>query len=89
LGPRAVVLMRGHGMSVVADTRAGGPVRWAAFRSYYTQINGGVLTEALKLGRPRFLNQYEVKRTNDSIDRWWDNFAALAAAHSYANERKD
>ena len=88
LGSRSVVLMRGHGMSVVADTRPGGPARWVAFRSYYTQVNGAVLTEALRLGKPAFMNQFEVKRTNDSIDRWWDNFAALAAAHSYVEARK-
>ena len=85
LGNRNVVLMRGHGMSVVADNAPGGPARWVAFRAYYTQINARAEAEAIKLGgRPEFLNEYEVNRT-DNIDRWWGNFAALAKAHAYVD----
>jgi ribulose-5-phosphate 4-epimerase/fuculose-1-phosphate aldolase len=60
--------MRGHGMAVV-----GPDVHWTVFRSVYTELNARIELEALKLGQPKFMNQYEVNRT-DRIDRSWNQW---------------
>ncbi|HTI66415.1 MAG TPA: class II aldolase/adducin family protein [Caulobacteraceae bacterium] len=73
LGPRAVALMRGHGMAV-----AGGSVREAVFEAIYTQVNARIETEALKLGPPVFMNRFEVMRT-ERIARQWDLWASAVA----------
>jgi HCOMODA/2-hydroxy-3-carboxy-muconic semialdehyde decarboxylase len=70
LGDRAVVLMRGHGMSVVGAT-----VKEAVLRAIYTQLNARIETTSLGLGTPNFLNGFEVKRT-DPVDRPWEMWAA-------------
>jgi ribulose-5-phosphate 4-epimerase/fuculose-1-phosphate aldolase len=72
LGQRAVVLMRGHGMSVVAAN-----VKEVVLRSIYTQLNARIETVALRMGEPMFLNAFEVQRT-DPIDRPWEAWAAKA-----------
>jgi ribulose-5-phosphate 4-epimerase/fuculose-1-phosphate aldolase len=74
LGDRNVVLMRGHGMTVVGPS-----IRDAVFRSVYTQVNAQVELEALRLGPPVFMNKFEVMRT-ERITRQWDMWAAKAAA---------
>lgn len=45
LGDEAVILMRGHGMTVVAPE-----VRLAVFRAVYTDVNARVQTAALSMG---------------------------------------
>ena len=50
LGARSVVLMRGHGMAVVAAS-----VRMVVMRAVYTQLNAQIEAEALKLGAPIFM----------------------------------
>jgi ribulose-5-phosphate 4-epimerase/fuculose-1-phosphate aldolase len=72
LGDRPVVLMRGHGMSVVAEN-----VKLVVLRAIYTQLNARIEAAALRLGEPNFLNAYEVLRT-DPIDRPWEVWAADA-----------
>ena len=71
LGPAAVVLMRGHGSTVV-----GGTVRQAVFRAVYTEVNAKLQSEALRLGPPIFLTAAEAAAaaaTNDGqIDRAWN-----------------
>jgi HCOMODA/2-hydroxy-3-carboxy-muconic semialdehyde decarboxylase len=74
LGNRTVVLMRGHGMTVVGPT-----IRRATYNAVYTQVNAQVETEALRLGKPKFLNQYEVERRGEA-NRAWDAWARHAAA---------
>ena len=76
LGTRAVALMRGHGMIVVADT-----LPWVTSRAIYTQQNAQVELEALALGKPNFLNSYEVNRA-DRVGRHWELWAAQANAHA-------
>src|SRR5262249_13311477 len=76
LGARAVALMRGHGMVVVADT-----LPWVTFRAIYTQENARVELQALQLGKPNFLNAFEVNRA-DRVERHWDLWAAQAKAHA-------
>ena len=72
LGARSVVLMRGHGMAVVAPT-----IKLAVLRSIYTQLNARIEAAALPLGSPKFLNAEEAKRT-DPTDRPWEAWAARA-----------
>ena len=71
LGPAAVVLMRGHGSTVV-----GGTIRQAVFRAVYTEVNAKLQSEALRLGPPIFLTAEEAAAaaaTNDGqIDRAWN-----------------
>jgi HCOMODA/2-hydroxy-3-carboxy-muconic semialdehyde decarboxylase len=54
LGSNAVVLMRGHGSTVV-----GANVRQAVFRAVYTEVNAKLQSEALKLGPPIYMTAEE------------------------------
>jgi HCOMODA/2-hydroxy-3-carboxy-muconic semialdehyde decarboxylase len=72
LADRSVVLMRGHGMAVVAAS-----VQMVVLRSIYTQLNAKIETEALRLGAPTFLNEAEASRV-DPTDRPWEIWAADA-----------
>ena len=47
LGAKSVALMRGHGDVVVGPT-----VRVAVFRTYYTDVNARLQTQAIALGGP-------------------------------------
>jgi len=71
LGDSSVVLMRGHGSTVV-----GGSVEEAVFRAVYTEINARLQAQALTLGDPVFLSEGEAARataTNRSVlARAWD-----------------
>ena len=60
LGAECVVLMRGHGMTVVGPS-----VRHATSRAIYTQLNAQIALEALKLGPIISLNATEAKRVNE------------------------
>jgi ribulose-5-phosphate 4-epimerase/fuculose-1-phosphate aldolase len=75
LGSRSVVLLRGHGMAVAAPT-----TRDAVMRAIYTRVNAQVQTEALKLGEPVFMNDFEVTRV-DPISRQWPLWVRQAEAH--------
>jgi len=74
LGDRAVVLMRGHGMTVAAAD-----VKLVVLRAIYAQLNARIEAAALRLGEPTFLNSYEVQRT-DPVDRPWEVWAANVGA---------
>ncbi len=71
LGERAVVLMRGHGATVV-----GANLRQAVFRAVYTEVNARLQSEALRLGAVTFLNAEEAANAaamNDKVlSRAWD-----------------
>jgi ribulose-5-phosphate 4-epimerase/fuculose-1-phosphate aldolase len=70
LGPHPVVLMRGHGSVAAAQS-----VRHVVFRAVYTVVNARTEAEALKIGKPTFLNEKEAAaamKTNDGlVDRPW------------------
>lgn len=70
LGPTPVVLMRGHGVTVV-----GASVRQAVFRAVYTEINARLQAQALALGPVTFLSEGETlsatKSIDTQIDRAW------------------
>jgi HCOMODA/2-hydroxy-3-carboxy-muconic semialdehyde decarboxylase len=72
LGTRSVVLMRGHGMVVVAPS-----ARMVVLRAVYTQLNARIETESLKLGQPIYLNESEASRI-DPTDRPWEVWVADA-----------
>lgn len=74
LGDRAVVLMRGHGMTVVGPS-----IRLSVMRAIYTQVNARIEATALQLGQPVFLNRHEVTRT-DPVDRPWERWVARLPA---------
>jgi HCOMODA/2-hydroxy-3-carboxy-muconic semialdehyde decarboxylase len=71
LGDRAVVLMRGHGSTVV-----GGTLRQAVFRAVYAELGARLQAEAMRLGPVTYLTAEEAEaaaRSNDGqIDRAWD-----------------
>jgi HCOMODA/2-hydroxy-3-carboxy-muconic semialdehyde decarboxylase len=70
LGPHPVALMRGHGSVAAAQS-----VRHVVFRAVYTEVNARMQAEAMKLGKPMFLNAGEAAaamKTNDAlVDRPW------------------
>ena len=63
LGPRAVVLMRGHGVVTVAS---GLPL--VVFRSVYTEVNARLQAQAMGLGGAvTYLSPEEAKRAEASV----------------------
>jgi ribulose-5-phosphate 4-epimerase/fuculose-1-phosphate aldolase len=72
LGKSPVVLMRGHGHCVVADS-----IRRAAIRAVYTEMNARVLQSALQLSRNvTYLDEKEIAYNpteNFDLERPWDN----------------
>src|SRR5580658_521906 len=70
LGPHPVALMRGHGSVAAAQS-----VKHVVFRAVYTEVNARTEAEALKLGKPTFLNEKEAAaamKTNDAlVERPW------------------
>jgi len=61
----AVVLMRGHGDSVVGPT-----LRDAVFRAYYTEVNARLQLQAITIGGPiNFLTKQEAITSNEAMLR--------------------
>ena len=72
LGNSPVVVMRGHGHCVVADS-----IRRATIRAVFTDMNARILHSALQLGTDiRYLDEKEIAYNaieNFDIERPWDN----------------
>jgi HCOMODA/2-hydroxy-3-carboxy-muconic semialdehyde decarboxylase len=70
LDRHAVVLMRGHGSTVVAPS-----IRLAVYRAVYTEVNARVQLQAEQLGPITFLSGEEADATAESneanVDRPW------------------
>jgi len=70
LGAHTIVVMRGHGSTVVGAT-----LRQAVYRAIYAEWNARLQLDALRLGSPIYLTREEAKgaaAANDfSIDRAW------------------
>ena len=70
LDRHAVVLMRGHGSTVVAAS-----VKLAVYRAVYTEVNARVQLQAERLGPITFLSDEEADATAESneahVDRPW------------------
>ena len=58
LGSGNVVLMRGHGSTVVGPT-----LKHAVYRAIYTEVNARLLTDALRLGAVEYLSAGEALAT--------------------------
>jgi HCOMODA/2-hydroxy-3-carboxy-muconic semialdehyde decarboxylase len=71
LGGARLVLMRGHGCTVVAES-----VRVAVYRAVYAEMNAQLLLQTLPLGEPVYLTAAEAeaaRRTCEGqIDRPWN-----------------
>ena len=82
LGGGAVILMRGHGSTVV-----GPGIRAAVFRAVYTEINARLESEALRLGGVTFLNAEEAAAAAATnlrmVDRPWALWKARARAATH------
>lgn len=78
LGQKAVVLMRGHGSTVVADG-----IRKVVYRAVYTEINARTQAEASRLGEVTFLSEGEIAETvrviETQVDRAWNLWKSKAA----------
>jgi HCOMODA/2-hydroxy-3-carboxy-muconic semialdehyde decarboxylase len=71
LGSNNVVLMRGHGATVVGST-----LREAVFRAVYTQVNAELQLQAQQLGPVEFLTAGEAQAASESVgsqnERAWN-----------------
>lgn len=78
LGQKAVVLMRGHGSTVVADG-----IRKVVYRAVYTEVNARTQAEASRLGEVTFLSEGEIAETvrviEGQVDRAWNLWKSMAA----------
>ncbi len=71
LGDKSIVLMRGHGATVI-----GNAIRQVVYRSVYATMNAQLQLEAIRLGEPMYLDEEEAElaaQSNDkSLDRAWN-----------------
>jgi HCOMODA/2-hydroxy-3-carboxy-muconic semialdehyde decarboxylase len=78
LGPHRVVLMRGHGSTVVGRT-----VREAVFTAVYAEMNARLQITATQMGEIRFLSKGEIRAAGQvhpsQIDRAWSLWLKDAA----------
>jgi HCOMODA/2-hydroxy-3-carboxy-muconic semialdehyde decarboxylase len=74
-----IVLMRGHGSTVV-----GGSIRQAVYRAVYAELNARYQTEAMQLGEVTFLTEAESRACAANIEaqvqRPWDLWVEQARA---------
>jgi ribulose-5-phosphate 4-epimerase/fuculose-1-phosphate aldolase len=89
LADHPVVLMRGHGMTVVGAT-----LRQAVFRAVYTEANARIQAAAMNMGGPTTLTAAEAQAAdganNGQIDRAWSFWElharrTVAALHEVAD----
>ena len=71
LGSQRVVLMRGHGCTIAAES-----VRIAVYRAIYTEVNARLLLQALPMGEVDTLTAAEAEATRitneGQVDRPWN-----------------
>lgn len=88
LGAGPVVLMRGHGATVV-----GASLREAVFRAIYTQRNASIQLAASALGPLTFLNPQEAANAEAAnagqVDRAWDLWCADIDAGELVDQPKE
>jgi HCOMODA/2-hydroxy-3-carboxy-muconic semialdehyde decarboxylase len=63
LGSNTVVLMRGHGSTVVAPT-----LKQAVYRAVYVEVNAKLQADASRLGDIEFLSEGETRTTQETIE---------------------
>lgn len=69
LGRDKVVLMRGHGCTVVGES-----IKTAVYRAIYTEVNAKLLMQCLPMGEPTYLSPDEAAActsTEAEVDRPW------------------
>jgi ribulose-5-phosphate 4-epimerase/fuculose-1-phosphate aldolase len=75
LGDGTVVLMRGHGCTVVGES-----LEQAVYRAIYTEMNARLQKEALAIGEPTYLNDEESAKARATMDatmsRAWERWVA-------------
>jgi len=75
LGNASVVLMRGHGCTVVGES-----LEQAVYRAIYTEMNAKLQMQAHALGEPEFLNDEEQAKASRTMDatmsRAWNRWKA-------------
>ena len=71
LADKPVILMRGHGATMV-----GVSIRHVVYRAIYSAMNATLQMKALRLGEPTFLSQEEAvlaaDRNDKAVDRAWE-----------------
>ncbi len=71
LGPKSVVLMRGHGVTVVAPN-----LPEAVYRGVYVDVNARLQLEAMGIGEVNYLTEAEARATaaaqSGQVGRAWD-----------------
>jgi HCOMODA/2-hydroxy-3-carboxy-muconic semialdehyde decarboxylase len=70
LGDKPVILMRGHGATMVGTS-----IKHVVYRAIYSALNAALQMEAMRLGEPMFLADEEAvlaaQRNDMSLDRAW------------------
>ena len=83
LGQASVILMRGHGCSVVGPN-----IKGATLASVYLQISASVQLQSMHLGDVRYLTPGETENCTElfysdlSMDRAWENLASRVVKNS-------
>jgi len=79
LGDKPLVLMRGHGATIV-----GAGIPQAVYRAIYARLNATLQMDTLRLGTPIYLAREEAMRAAASLDgsleRAWSLWADTARA---------
>lgn len=80
LSHHQIVLMRGHGATMVGQT-----IKHAVYRAIYGSLNATMQMDAMRMGEVTYLSDEEALKgmeTNDAfIDRSWELWKLEAAAH--------
>jgi ribulose-5-phosphate 4-epimerase/fuculose-1-phosphate aldolase len=75
LGAKSVVLMRGHGCTVVGES-----IEQVVYRAIYTEMNAKLQLQAYMIGEPEFLNEEEAQKAaqmnNGTMMRAWNLWMA-------------
>jgi HCOMODA/2-hydroxy-3-carboxy-muconic semialdehyde decarboxylase len=70
LGDKPVILMRGHGATMVGTS-----IKHVVYRAIYAALNAALQMEALRLGEPMFLSPEEAvlaaERNDKALERAW------------------
>jgi ribulose-5-phosphate 4-epimerase/fuculose-1-phosphate aldolase len=84
LGSSNVVLMRGHGSTVVAPS-----LKQAVYRAVYTEVNARILADALRIGSVEYLSPEEASAAaltiEAQIERPWQLWKAAAQSARSGN----
>ncbi|MGH8289600.1 MAG: class II aldolase/adducin family protein [Steroidobacteraceae bacterium] len=84
LGGRAVVLMRGHGETVIGES-----IKVAVWNTFYTDVNAGELIQAISLGHDvTYLSPGEVKMLSTGYAKYAERPWELWVRQAASNQRE-